>query len=208
MTSAILYKPVGDYRDEFKSLDGDIDAVDNIDKSVDIGINPPSYSSRFRCGRAVDTTRLPTKALAKGRKRKLADYFSMKLAQFCSPAFRDLVEELEPGVHQFEPLTLVWNDGSEAGRYFWFTPCQRIKTLHQELLYPPIYRKSGLWDQRDESGVRVKNPRFVFSRQLIGNHHIWCDPQMDGMIYVSDRFEEMAKARGIAGIRFAEEETV
>jgi hypothetical protein len=36
--------------------------------------------------------------------------------------FRDVIEGLEPGKQQFEPIEVVWKDGSHAGDYYWFFP--------------------------------------------------------------------------------------
>lgn len=204
----LLYaQALGHLNDYFDLLDGDIRKVKNEDLSVDVGINPPNEVHTFRCGRRVKTDFLPTKVRPKGRKRTLPDYCIIQRGQICSKAFRDVVDWLEPKVHQFEPVELSWKDGSLAPQYYWFTPCQRLQTLYREMLKPPINDHSGTWSDFDAEFNQVQNPRLVYRRELVGEHHVWCDAHMNGYICVSGRFHDAATATGLTGLRMNEQET-
>ncbi len=195
-----------DERFNLTPLDGDYDKVTNPDQSVDVGINPPLKTHAFRCGRAVDPTHLPRTVRAKGRKRALPDYISISQAQIVSPKFRDVVESLEPDTHQFEGVTIVWKDGTEAGRHFWFIPCVRRKTLHEELIYPPINYQTGNWTTRGPDKKHVPDPRFLFEKEPIRDLTIWCDAYMNGFIAVSEEFRAKAEEAGVSGVVYNKKE--
>ncbi|RWO81344.1 MAG: hypothetical protein EOS18_11295 [Mesorhizobium sp.] len=70
-------------------------------------------------GVPIDPTHLPTKKVG-GGKIMPADLM-MHNSFFVSGKFREVVEKLEPGLHQFVPVELLWKDGSHAASYFCFT---------------------------------------------------------------------------------------
>jgi hypothetical protein len=47
-----------------------------------------------------------------------------------SPAFRDLVESFQPGVHQFQPFEMYWRRKLVGTRYF-FVVCRAIDSVDQ-----------------------------------------------------------------------------
>ena len=66
----------------------------------------------FRSGNRLQTEHIPTQIRPKRKKGTLPDYAGHALAQVCSPAFRDVVDAHDPGLHQFVPVEIVWKDGS------------------------------------------------------------------------------------------------
>ena len=81
-------------------------------------------------GKAVDPARVPTYAREKTRNKKLYDIFSMPGLNGVSQRFRDLVEEFEPGVHQFFPLQLSRRDGTPIeGNHYVFNCFVRADTV-------------------------------------------------------------------------------
>ncbi|MEM8751864.1 MAG: DUF1629 domain-containing protein [Pseudomonadota bacterium] len=208
MTYFIHYEPPGHTSDDFIELDGDMLKVVPEDQSVDVGVTPPLGTHAFRCGRWVSTEFLPTQIRAKGRKRRLPDFGRCARGQFVSAAFRDIVESLEPGAHQFVPVDVLWKDGSSAGEFYWFATGRRLQTLALDLLYPPLKPNKSNWTDIGEDGRLVKNARHVFDSKLIGDAHVWSDLHTDGYIAVSDRFKALVEEAGLIGIRFQERETV
>ena len=142
----------------------------------------------------------------RGRKRKLPDYIDGYLAQICSDRFRALVEEFEPGIHQFEPVEVVWKDGTTT-QFSWFVPCQRLDTLKLDMLHPPVM-KSGYWFPFDSNRKHVEDAYIVFDKEHIGDHHIWCDLRMEGYICVSDKFHDAVREAKLTGIRMIARKTV
>jgi hypothetical protein len=61
---------------------------------------------------------------------------------------------------------------------------------------------------RKYSGLS-NNPRIVFNRAKIGNHHVWIDKRVVGeFIWVSDAFHDAANAAGLIGLEMLPRETV
>ena len=67
-----------------------------------------------------------------GQERQLTDLQRAHDIFLVSDRFRQVVEKLEPGVHLFAPVELVWEDGSHAASFFWFYPCSRVDGIDRE----------------------------------------------------------------------------
>ncbi|TJV04208.1 MAG: DUF1629 domain-containing protein, partial [Mesorhizobium sp.] len=80
-----------------------------------------------------------------GRGKIMPADLMMHNSFFVSGKFREVVEKLEPGLHQFVPVELLWKDGSHAASYFWFYPCNRIDGMDREQTTHEFREKSGLW---------------------------------------------------------------
>ncbi|PID35785.1 MAG: hypothetical protein CR993_08530 [Rhodobacterales bacterium] len=192
-------KRVATYTDHFTYLDGDPKKVENLDRSVDVGINPPESNLALYCGRAIDPTYLPTRLQPKGRRYKLADLIGSTTGLLASEKVRDIVEEFEPGVHAFYPVTFEWSGKSgqkDKGHFIWIIQ-QSIKGLHPELIEPPYPGPNEFWDGYD----LYKNPdrKLVFSKEAIGNAHIWTDPQVGYQRFISDELTEAFRAAQVIG---------
>jgi len=202
MTYQLYEKPLGHTSLDFDFVDGDMKKVENEDRRIDIGINPPDWSIAMRFGRRVKTEFLPTRIRPTTNQNRMPDFAIVRLAQICSAKFRDVVEILEPGVHQFVPVEVVRKNGDHVADMFWFVPCNRLDTLELELLYPPVnhhgrYRGAG------------GDSRIVFSRSRIGDHHVWIDKRViSGFIWVSDKFHDAAVEAGLIGLNLVAQETV
>lgn len=202
MTYQLYEKRLGDTSLDFDLLDGDLDKVENEDRSIDIGINPPRSTRAMRFGRRVKTEFLPTRIRPTTNQSRMPDFAIVQLAQICSAKFRDVVEALEPGVHQFVPVEVVRKNGDHIAHMFWFVPCNRLDTMVLELLRPPV-NKNGFYTGASNDARRV------FSRSQIGNHHVWIDKRDNhGFMWVSDRFRDAAIEVGLIGLNLVAAETV
>ncbi|NJM81901.1 MAG: hypothetical protein HC844_04820 [Tabrizicola sp.] len=201
MTYQLHEKALGDTNLYFDFLDGDMKKVENEDRSIDIGINPADWTEAMRFGRRVKTEFLPTRIRPTTNQSRMPDFAIAQLAQVCSAKFRDVVEALEPGVHQFVPVEVVRKNGDHVADMFWFVPCNRLDTLALDLLRPPVNER-GFYRGGSAS-------RTVFSRDRIGDHHVWIDKRfVRGFIWVSDAFHEAAVAAGLIGLNMPLKETV
>ncbi|GAB5509850.1 MAG: hypothetical protein Rhims3KO_12510 [Hyphomicrobiales bacterium] len=139
---------------------------------------------------------MPEKARALTRYKSMPDVFPLPGVNGVNGRFRDLVEEFEPGLHEFFPLTLVWEDGSPIeGDWFIFNCTVSVDTLFPE--------KSGAeWsltvNGRPYNSLRP-NRDWVLSRPAIGGRHLWCGKRIQhgGGVYCSDVFYEELKRRKI-----------
>lgn len=202
MTYLLHDKPLGHTNLYFDFIDGDMRKVQNEDLSVDIGINPPDWTQAMRFGRRVQADFLPTRIRPTTNQKNMPDFARVQLAQICSAKFHELVEALEPNVHQFFPVEVVRKNGEHIASMFWFIPCNRLDTLETDLLIPPLnelgfYRGSG-----SSSGI-------VFSRKKIGQHQIWIDKRVIGdHIWISDSFRDAAVDARLIGLNLVSQETV
>ncbi|MCG7495094.1 imm11 family protein [Thalassobius sp. Cn5-15] len=200
-------KTVATYTDHFTFLDGDPRKITNPDRSVVVGINPPERNQSAICGRPIDPTHLPRRLQPKGRRYKLADMVSNKIGLIVSEKVKDIVEKFEPGVHAFYPITLEWSGKSaqkDDGHSIWIIQ-RSIKGLHPVLIDPPYTGPNDYWDGLNI--IKHPNSTAVFSKDAIGNAHIWADPQLSYQRIISDELTEAfqeAKVTGFAPGRYIE----
>lgn len=185
------------YTEDFVPLDGDIKKVDIVDKSIDNGINPLMRNDYFLCGRAVHPENLPAKMKVVGAKHKLADYIRFGPRFICSDAFRETVEQVEPGVHQFEPVELVWKNGATAGNYFFVVFCNRISAIDESLTYPPLVGPAKRW--RPE---RKGEDRLVFSADRVAQNHFFYNLGLEGYPLCSGEAHDALTNTELTGFRF------
>ncbi|WP_150526133.1 imm11 family protein [Roseibium sediminis] len=181
----------GMHRYGVKHLNGDPDKVEALDITPDEAKILPGYS--IFAGRPVDTTHLPTKVQAGGRKRTFKDISPDGLYSV-SENFREVVERLEPGVHQFVPVEFVWKDGTHAANRYWYFPCNRLDSVDREKTTEEL-----------EAGIMwmpSKNPGFVFSRSQIGDCHLWRDKFMPSSYgpFISNALYKAFVEAGIEGM--------
>lgn len=148
----------------------------------------------FSLGLPVGPRRLPTRARETTKKKAYPDIFSMPGLNAVNGRFRDLVEEFEPGVHQFFPLELLKKNGDRIeGDYFIFNCAVSFDSLlvqHSEVKWldtdapylPPRLLIKSFW-------------RNVHSRPAIQGRHIWSYfRQRTAGLYCSDAFHQRLKA--------------
>jgi hypothetical protein len=89
--------------------------IDDVLATVAVGLN----MSRSFSGRRAKPDSMP-KVIRWMSKRELLDYEGAYTGYSVSDRFRDLIEEIEPEVHQFEPIRFVAKDGTLLeDRWFW-----------------------------------------------------------------------------------------
>lgn len=153
-------------------------------------------------GVPVDPEWLPKKIKIGGGKSTPADaMFHNRF--FVSGRFRDVVEQLEPGVHQFIPVELVWKDGSHAASYFWFYPCSRIDCIDREHTTHEFDEKSGLW-------MNKPGGSYVVALKRVHGRHVWIDPRLNtfNMPFVSEAFRQAMSDASVHGLGYNRLKTV
>jgi hypothetical protein len=134
-----------------------------------------------------------------GKKRQLTDLQRAHDIFLVSDRFRQVVETLEPGVHLFVPVELVWEDGSHAASFFWFYPCSRVDGIDRERTTHEFHQEAGLW-------MPKAGGEFVVDLARAGGHHIWIDPRMNtfNLPFVSSAFKQAMTEAGVTGIGYHE----
>ncbi|MBA4613950.1 DUF1629 domain-containing protein, partial [Stappia taiwanensis] len=106
-----------------------------------------------------------------GGKRELADLLKTASHFLVSGKMRDAIEVLEPGVHQFQLVELIWSDGSHAADYFWFNICNRVDGMDREKTTHPFNDRIGRWSF-------VEGRKYVVSLKQTAGFHAWIDSRL------------------------------
>ncbi|MCX9147460.1 imm11 family protein [Erythrobacter sp. WG] len=206
MVYGLNVKPTQGYSVEYDVLDGDMTQVRLIDDTPDQGGKPPVMKS----GRAMDPTHLPKRVRWKDRKKQpMADFNGGPMTSLSARA-KDLIEQLEPGVHQFFPVTFYDIDGDLLEDRWFLNVCNRLDTIDRERVQGFLLLRGRLWrpiqdwlrDRPDEipAGYDTTQPtRLVFNRLQIGGAHLWVDKHLSSGIWVSDEFDAAYDAAGLTG---------
>jgi hypothetical protein len=179
-------------------LDGDFRSLRVTDSTQDDGGRISENS--WNVGRPISPDNIPTKIKREPHsleKLPLLDVDSfLGTGLLVCESFKDLLEELEPNVHQFWPIKILINGDVVAIRY-WFVACNRIATLSQTHCYPPVH-PWGSWDP-SPLGER-ENDRLVFSTEAIGSHHAWVDKFHCDRLF-SNTFGDRLKQLNLTGLK-------
>lgn len=123
------------------------------------------------CGYPIDPNAMPT-AVAWGSKNKpMPDVYRCENINIVSERIRDVIEDFEPGIHQFIPVELYRPKAKEAfARHYWMIICRRVDSVNARLTTTPRL-EGGLWDK--SAGGTI-----IFDLTSIGGAHLWCDPSL------------------------------
>jgi hypothetical protein len=184
---------------QFEELDGNRKKLQLVDPTQDDGrrISPSSPLM----GRPLLPINIPTKLSREPWNLRLLPLLDMERywgGNLLVPAaFKDLLEEMEPGAHQFWPMD-IYVKGELVDRKYWFIACNRITALSREHCYPPLHERS-FW-RPSPLGER-ENDRVVFDSAVIGSRHAWVDARFDDRMF-SDAFAERLMALNLSGTKF------
>ena len=194
MVWIMSYRPVPDSYPGAEVIEGNLGELELEDMTDDGGIG--LKMSRSFSGRRAKPESVP-KVIRWKSKRKLLDYEGAYIGSSVSDRFRDLIEEIEPGVHQFEPIRFVAKDGKVLeDRWFWQL-CNRIDGMHAELTNWQLGPRT--W--RPPSKPRTEEPRMVFDSGKISGAHFWHDKHAKGT-FVSNAAKERIDTAGVTGVHF------
>jgi len=160
-------------------------------------------------GYPVVTDSAPKAMLWKSKSKFPPDYaFGNNSIMLVSARFRDLVEQLEPGVHQFLSVNM-YNSKAVAepfDQFYWLVICALIDSLDPEHTtitwdgeYDVIYNgmRRGSWHFDHSASPPQK---AVFSLRAIGDRHLWRDPYYTrDYVNCSDAFGEAMIAAELTG---------
>jgi hypothetical protein len=195
-------------------LDGNHALVKLQDYTPDGGLMIASKKD----GRPVIPDHVPTKIrLRDGHPdRPLQDFEDSAVCMMISTAAKSLIEELEPGAHQFFPVEVfaynndpaTWQDvygnfdpvpegtlkdRKVADRWF-FVICNRLDAMNRELTVG--ITEKGIY-RPEKVGVEGK---LILNRGAVGNAQSWCDRCVRGLFF-SDKLIERADAMGLTGLQ-------
>ena len=193
MVWSLSYRPKPDSYPGATIVEGNTGRLELVDDTLDGGTNlRPEYVGFS--GRRVKPESVP-KAIRFGSKRKLLDYETAR-RKTVSDRFRQLIEEIEPGVHQFETIRFIAKTGEDLGNRWFWQVCNRLDTVHAE--QTANYKRNPTFWQATLHG----EPKLVFSSDAIGQAQFWHDKHLDGGPYVSDAAKVRIVAEAMTGVHF------
>lgn len=149
-------------------------------------------------GRRVKSEGVPKIVRWKSRRRPL-DY-ELVIFKTVSDRLRALIEEIDPGIHQFEPVEFISKDGNSLGfRWFWQI-CNRLDTMHTE---KTDMVRVGLGWMLNQNIPRSESIGAVFDLAKIADAGFWYDNYMSGGPYCSDKAKNSIIESGFSGFKFS-----
>lgn len=135
-------QPTGNYYPDFQALDGDMGNIECEDMTPDGG-KDIRKGECTDAGRRLKAENVPTKIEWRS-KSKVPDLTSPYIAMAVTERFRQVVEDLEPNVHQFLPLQYVDRKGEPLAQRWYFIPCNRIDSVDRKHTTMILY-KGAIW---------------------------------------------------------------
>lgn len=163
-------------------------------------------------GYPVAADSAPKSFLWKSTSKRPPDYATgNNSVMLVSSRFRDLVEQFEPGLHQFLPVDMYSSKIAPEpfDRFYWFVCCTLTDSLDPSHTTIPWGPPNGDYHTiRD--GLRLGSWRFdpsatpaqkpVYSLQAIRDRHLWRDPYWGReVVHCSDAFAEAVIAADLKG---------
>ena len=160
----------------------------------------------FRSDEVPDTAHLLS-----GHKM-LQDFVPINAKLAMTEEIKDLIEELEPGIHQFFPVKIKRAKGSAhifhpngaelTDPYFLFNCGIKIDAVlidKSEVRVTDI----GVGGPPMVHPIYGKEGRIVLSREMVKGHHVWRgNLQLGRITLFSDALTDIVKGKGWSGLRF------
>ncbi len=149
-------------------------------------------------GGPVDMNGLPKRVRWGGGERDLGDFQITASHFLVSGKMKDAIEALEPDIHQYQPVELIWEDDSHAANFFWFNPCNRIDGMDREHTTHDFNEKIRRW-------IFVEGKKYVVNQGQTVGMHVWVDSRIfDDAVFVSGSLKRRLDADGIKGVALGE----
>lgn len=200
MVWSMSYRPKPDSYPLAEVAEGNSGELELEDMTDDGGVG--LRISRWSSGRRAKPESIP-KVIRWMSKRKLLDYEGAYIGWTVSDRFRDLIEEIEPGVHQFQRIRFIAKDRSLlADRWFWQV-CNRVDSVNREKSdWVLLGRDIQSWSPPSKR-LRIDGKHhLVFGLTQIGDAQFWYDKHISTTLLVSDAAKSRIEVVGITGVHF------
>ena len=194
MVWSFRYEPRGP-RPDGRIVEGHRGLLEVVDATPDGGVGLIG-GWQGTSGRPIKPETVP-KVIQFFRKRPLLDYEAL-FVWTVSDRLRALIEEMEPGAHQFERVEALAKNGSPLEtRWFWQI-CNRLDSVHSE---------ETLWDF-DGHSWRIpprwdKKSHLIFDLSKIGKTKFWHDKHVVSASFCSNEAHDRLVAEGMTGFRYS-----
>ena len=167
------------------------------DETRDGGVALRGSSTAFS-GRRVKPETLPKVIRWKSRQR-IGDFADV-CRHTVSSRLRTLIDEIEPGVHQFEPVRFLAKDGSFLeDRWFWQI-CNRLDSVNRQAT--KMILSDGLIWAADFTLPQDQRGPMVFDTKQIGDAKFWHDKHVGAGSFCSDEVRGILDKAKITGLRY------
>lgn len=177
---------------EIEPIDGDYKKVEVIDPAPDGGMHF-SYGYQFKSGRPIKSDNLPKKFLYRS-KLPVQDYETRYGMILVSSRFREIIEEFEPGVHQFFPIEYVRENNIHVAKMWMMVVCKRLDSVDRE---HTTMKLNFFWS----GDGAPPDAKLIFNEATIDGHHIWCDKHLMNGPLVSSALGDALTAAGLSGLK-------
>ena len=136
------------------------------------------------------------------RGKEIYDYSGALPTRVVSQRFRDVVEEIDPGVHQFVPVEIVNRAGNpcKGGPWYFFRVQRVLSAINMEgsSNIPPV--GVGGSDHGDANRIQINsNAKLVVNADQVSSIGIWHDKRSPQHRFVSEKVLSRMKDAGLTG---------
>jgi hypothetical protein len=169
-------------------LDGDLNALEP-EQNLD-----PASAVSFATGIRLSPKNMPSRVWYGGSAKIPGDLsFGYHGLPTVSARLKDIIEGVEPAVHQFFPVDFVSKKGSSIEKRYILVVARQIDGASPE--HSSMLRSRNFW-----YNIGQEPGELVFDRRLIGEAHMWRDPSIIGTpVLVSQRMAEAIHGAGLRG---------
>lgn len=202
-----------------KVLDGDPYKIEVADTTPDPGFDINAASTYpANQGRPIRTENVPTR-IEWQEKAPVADVLMEHGMIVVPERFREIVEQFEPGVHQFLPVAYVDRQGNVLAQRYYFIACNRLDSIDREHSTMILFKGRRWSTALDIQGVDPTQtpsdfdvdaePKLVFNNAQVGGKHAWSDMFLPLVApYLSDALAEALIEENFTGIAISKGEAV
>lgn len=210
MVYGLNVKPVWGYYPKVEVQDGDTATAKSIIVS-DSGVGTGGFPK--------ETAGLPKRAIWKDPNGNPVPDFDQTPMLNVSERAKQVIEDLEPGVHQFVPVDYFDAKGNFLESRYWFVVCNRIDSLDREHTTMALSLPMEEWCTIKDAqrwGIPIpphldpdQPSKMVFSLSQIGSAQMWHDKFLgSGSRWISDRMADALTSAMLTGIAPAKAEAV
>jgi hypothetical protein len=178
----------------------------------------PPLGFTYYGGVPIDSTMVASEFFLISSHKQLAGIFSISGYWGCSGEFKDIVEELEPGVHQFfpvrtitrlrseKPITRLRDGGPVDDQYFILNCLQLVDAIVPEKSSGPTFRMAVAGGR--EPTFFTARDHVCLSKDRIAGKHLWrgkTEALYDGYYLVSNELMARIKAAKLKGYDYGME---
>lgn len=166
--------------------------------SKPITVNGERIVSMINSGTPLDPAIVPKRFSVGVVAKSLPDIFSLKLGLGVTKTFREKVEELEPGIHQFFSIALRDKSGEVLEERYWLLNiCNRVDAVDLAKSEQPPTGKSY-----DSHIVRTHGEvKIVLRNELISGKCMWIDRRVGFAYFFSDELMDFVEANNLTKFR-------